>query len=65
MADHEEAVRTLLDRAGQALAGNIAFLANGAPTNAQVVAQVRALTRQMNAVIRLQMGPIRDDTSDT
>lgn len=53
---------TLSDRARRALADNATFLAIGAPSNAQVLAQVRALTRQMNAVIRLQIGSLDDIT---
>lgn len=49
-------------RARQAYAANRAFLANATPTNAQVVAQVRALTRQTNALLRL--GPLRDLLTD-
>lgn len=44
---------TIRDRAGQALAANLTFLAAASPTNAQVVAQVKALTRQNNGLIRL------------
>lgn len=40
-------------KARQAYTVNRAFLANAAPTNAQVLAQVRALTRQNQALIRL------------
>jgi transcriptional accessory protein Tex/SPT6 len=44
---------TLLQKASAAVQGNRDFLALTAPTNAQVVAQVKALTRQNNALIRL------------
>lgn len=47
--------RTLRDRAATALANNRDFLAITTPTNAQVVAQVKALTRQVQALIRLQI----------
>lgn len=47
-------IRTALQaKAPGALASNATFLALGAPTNAQVLAQVQALTRQVNAMIRL------------
>jgi hypothetical protein len=49
-ADH------LVSRALGALASNASFLGLGAPTNAQVLAQVQALTRQVNALIRLRLG---------
>jgi hypothetical protein len=35
-----------------ALSGNAAYLAIGSPSNAQVAAQVRALTQQQNGIIR-------------
>lgn len=40
-------------RARQALVDNASFLAVASPTNAQTLAQVRRLTRQHNAIIRL------------
>jgi hypothetical protein len=40
-------------RARQALTDNASFLAVGTPTQAQTLAQVRRLTRQVNALIRL------------
>jgi hypothetical protein len=53
---------TLHGAATAALANNRTFLAiQGAPTNAQVVAQVRALTRQNQALIRLVLG-LLDET---
>ncbi len=42
----------LLAAAQNALDGNTTYLAIGSPTNAQAVAQVGALTQQMNKVIR-------------
>ncbi len=39
-------------KVAQALEANTTFLALGSPTNAQVLAQVRRLTRQMNFALR-------------
>lgn len=44
---------TLLSKAQAALTNNETFLALATPTSAQAVAQVQALTRQVNALIRL------------
>lgn len=44
---------TLTERASTALAGNRDFLALASPTQAQTLAQVKALTRQNTALIRL------------
>lgn len=43
-------------KARNALTSNKAFLQDNTPTNAEVLAQVRALTRQMNGLIRLIIG---------
>lgn len=51
-------------RAAQALTVNATFLALAAPTNAQVVAQVKALTRECNALLRMMLNAL-DDVSDT
>jgi expansin (peptidoglycan-binding protein) len=57
VAIDEQANRaTLEQQAATALTGNRDFLALASPTNAQVVAQVKALTRQNNGVIRLILG---------
>lgn len=42
---------SLVSKAQAAIAANQTFLAIGSPTQAQAVAQVQALTRQMDAVI--------------
>ncbi|MBA3783304.1 MAG: hypothetical protein H0X12_15815 [Nocardioides sp.] len=44
---------TLRTQAASGLADNATFLALTAPTNAQTLAQVKALTRQMTALISL------------
>jgi predicted deacylase len=46
----------LEDRAVQALAANTTFLAIASPSNAQIIAQTKALTRQVSAIIRLRLG---------
>lgn len=49
-ASNEQTLRTM---AAQGLTDNKTFLALATPTNAQTLAQVKALTRQMNGLIRL------------
>lgn len=46
---------TIRQHAAGALTSNKAFLALTSPTNAQVLAQVKALTRQQNGLIRLAL----------
>jgi hypothetical protein len=46
-----------------AMTANATYIALVAPTNAQVVAQTKALTRQMNNVIRLLAG-VLDGSAD-
>lgn len=45
-------------KARQALTANSQFLANQSPTQAQVLAQVRMLTRENTALIRLALGAV-------
>lgn len=54
---------TIRDRAATALTGNSTFLAKSAPTNLETIAQVKALTRQVNGLIRLTINQL-DDISD-
>lgn len=55
---------TLTAKAEAALAANATFLALGSPTNAQTLAQVRLLTRENNALIRLALN-LLDSVADT
>ena len=41
-------------RLNQAIDANVAYLALNPPTTAQAIAQINALTRQMNGLLRLQ-----------
>jgi hypothetical protein len=52
---------TLRQQARQALDANRTFLALASPTNAQTLAQVKALTRQVQALIRFEL----DDLTST
>lgn len=56
--------QSLQSKASTALTGNSTYLGLSSPTTAQAVAQVAALTRQMNALIRLQLN-LLDSTSGT
>jgi hypothetical protein len=57
--DPSETVRTTLQQqAAAAMEANRTWLAVAAPTNAQTLAQVRALTRQMNGAIRLLLNQL-------
>jgi hypothetical protein len=53
-------IRSLLDKTEQALDNNVTFLNNPTPTNAESVAQLKALTRQVDALIRF----LRNDFTD-
>lgn len=52
----EQNYATLRQRAQTALTHNETFLALASPTSAQAITQVQALTRQVNALIRLDLG---------
>lgn len=54
----------LLSKAATALGTNATFLAIASPTTAQVTAQVKALTRQVDALIRLAANQF-DSTAGT
>jgi hypothetical protein len=47
---------TLRDNLRQALSDNKAFLAIASPTNAQLLAQIKPLTRQVDALMRIALG---------
>jgi len=54
----DQSTRTIQTAARSALTTNQTFLGLASPSNAQVLAQTRALTRQMNGVIRLLLGEL-------
>jgi hypothetical protein len=56
--------RALVAKAQAALASNATYLARSAPTTAQNTAQIKALTQQTNALIRLVVKAL-DSTSGT
>ncbi len=60
----ETNAQTLRDRAQTALTANATFLAIASPTNAQVLAQTRMLTRECTALIRLALN-LLDSTDGT
>lgn len=53
---------TIRQRASAAIDTNATYLAIGSPTNAQNLAQIRALTRECTGLIRLALGAL--DTLD-
>lgn len=52
----------LMAKAQQAISANVAYLAIASPTNAQVVAQVASLTRQVDALIKVVLNPTADQS---
>jgi hypothetical protein len=60
----ESNAATLRGLAATALAANATYLAIGSPSAAQVAAQVRLLTRESTALIRLALG-LLDSTDGT
>lgn len=54
----------VLAKAQAALTANATFLALASPTNAQTLAQVQRLSRQMDGVLRV-LSNLLDDVSDT
>lgn len=61
---HIENSDSLTAKATAALTNNATYQAIASPTTAQAVAQVAALTRQVNALIRVANG-LLDDTTGT
>lgn len=55
---------TITQRAQAALATNTTYLAIPTPSNAQIAAQVQALTKECSALIRLLLG-LLDSTAGT
>ena len=60
----DENATTILAKAKQALAANAAFLALATPSSAQNAAQIKLLTREVNALLRLALSEF-DDVSGT
>jgi hypothetical protein len=62
--DANRDILTALTKAQTALTTNSTFLALGTPTNAQAVTQTRALTRQINGVLRYLLGQLHGELLD-
>lgn len=63
-ATRQANIAALAVKAKDALEANATFQAIGSPSNAQVLAQVRLLTKENNALIRLALG-LLDTVEDT
>lgn len=55
-----ELVATIYTKAAQALAANTTFLGVASPSAAQVAAQVKLLTREVNGLLRLLVHQLGD-----
>lgn len=60
--DLQANLQSLLQKAQTALTANQTYLGIASPSNAQVVAQVAALTRQVNALIRMAANQLSSTT---
>lgn len=60
----DEYFARIKEKSQAALESNAVFLADNTPTNAQLAAQVKRLTRQNNALIRMTLG-LLDSEDDT
>lgn len=64
-ADPQPNLDLIRQRAASALTANTTFLNIASPSTAQVAAQMKALTRQVNAVLRVEILGDYSNVSDT
>lgn len=60
----EQIQQMMVTRLIQALATNKTYLALASPTTAQNTAQIKALTKHVDALTRLALGMFADDLTD-